>query len=203
MLSVVFLGGYSIWMYGYTVYECMDAHVCPFVFLCLFRFTTANADPAVNPTYMDHAASPAVNHPHNYGLYPPMWVYSNPLAAKLTWSQCFQKSVHVCARTHWFIPEQAAVQLNSTVTVKLSTFSQQFPALLSTSRGCTFVHLNDCSVANVTVIQPTAVSWLTLPLPNQWYILTPVTSVTIELEQGTGLFGIKPFNMMHITTRQE
>ena len=50
----------------------MNVWMLMYVPLCLFRFTTANADPAVNPTYMDHAASPAVNHPHNYGLYPPM-----------------------------------------------------------------------------------------------------------------------------------
>ncbi|KAL0992780.1 hypothetical protein UPYG_G00098300 [Umbra pygmaea] len=35
----------------------------------LFRFTTANPDPGANPTYMDHRASPAVNHPQNYGIY--------------------------------------------------------------------------------------------------------------------------------------
>uniref|UniRef100_A0A673N328 Signal transducer and activator of transcription 5B-like n=1 Tax=Sinocyclocheilus rhinocerous TaxID=307959 RepID=A0A673N328_9TELE len=38
----------------------------------LCKFTTPNPDPAANPTYMDHAASPAVNQPHAYGLYPPI-----------------------------------------------------------------------------------------------------------------------------------
>uniref|UniRef100_A0AAZ3SE76 Signal transducer and activator of transcription n=1 Tax=Oncorhynchus tshawytscha TaxID=74940 RepID=A0AAZ3SE76_ONCTS len=38
--------------------------------LCMF--TTTNPDPAANPTYMDHGASPVVSHPPNYGIYPPM-----------------------------------------------------------------------------------------------------------------------------------
>lgn len=46
--------------------------------LVVFRFATANPDPASgNPTYMDQGASPApVSHPHAYGIYPAMWVYN-------------------------------------------------------------------------------------------------------------------------------
>uniref|UniRef100_A0AAY5F0A1 Signal transducer and activator of transcription n=1 Tax=Electrophorus electricus TaxID=8005 RepID=A0AAY5F0A1_ELEEL len=36
------------------------------------QFATPNPDPAANPTYMDHAASPAVSHPQSYGMYQPM-----------------------------------------------------------------------------------------------------------------------------------
>uniref|UniRef100_A0AAQ5YPP7 Signal transducer and activator of transcription n=1 Tax=Amphiprion ocellaris TaxID=80972 RepID=A0AAQ5YPP7_AMPOC len=49
-------------------------YVCVCVCVCVCRFATVNPDPASgNPTYMDQGASPApVNHPHAYGIYPPM-----------------------------------------------------------------------------------------------------------------------------------
>lgn len=52
--------------------ELMDVAIDMCVCVCVFRFTTPNPDPAANPTYMDHAASPAVSHPQNYAIYQPM-----------------------------------------------------------------------------------------------------------------------------------
>uniref|UniRef100_A0AAR2KDX5 Signal transducer and activator of transcription n=1 Tax=Pygocentrus nattereri TaxID=42514 RepID=A0AAR2KDX5_PYGNA len=40
------------------------------ILVFVIMFATPNPDPAANPTYMDHAASPAVSHPSNYGIYP-------------------------------------------------------------------------------------------------------------------------------------
>uniref|UniRef100_A0A672RA13 Signal transducer and activator of transcription 3-like n=1 Tax=Sinocyclocheilus grahami TaxID=75366 RepID=A0A672RA13_SINGR len=52
--------------------KAVDGYVKPQIKQVVPEFTTPNPDPAANPTYMDHAASPAVNQPHAYGLYPPI-----------------------------------------------------------------------------------------------------------------------------------
>ncbi|KTG37841.1 hypothetical protein cypCar_00017494 [Cyprinus carpio] len=52
--------------------KAVDGYVKPQIKQVVPEFATPNPDPAANPTYMDHAASPAVNQPHAYGLYPPM-----------------------------------------------------------------------------------------------------------------------------------
>uniref|UniRef100_A0A671T9J2 Signal transducer and activator of transcription n=1 Tax=Sinocyclocheilus anshuiensis TaxID=1608454 RepID=A0A671T9J2_9TELE len=50
----------------------LDLYLSTYFSSFLTWFATPNPDPAANPTYMDHAASPAVNQPHAYGLYPPI-----------------------------------------------------------------------------------------------------------------------------------
>uniref|UniRef100_A0A671RDJ4 Signal transducer and activator of transcription n=1 Tax=Sinocyclocheilus anshuiensis TaxID=1608454 RepID=A0A671RDJ4_9TELE len=52
--------------------KAVDGYVKPQIKQVVPEFTTPNPDPAANPTYMDHAASPAVSQPHAYGLYPPI-----------------------------------------------------------------------------------------------------------------------------------
>ncbi|KAJ8284399.1 hypothetical protein COCON_G00032490 [Conger conger] len=53
--------------------KAVDGYVKPQIKQVVPEFTTASPDPSgANPTYMDHAASPSVSHPHNYGIYPPM-----------------------------------------------------------------------------------------------------------------------------------
>uniref|UniRef100_A0A671T6L2 Signal transducer and activator of transcription n=1 Tax=Sinocyclocheilus anshuiensis TaxID=1608454 RepID=A0A671T6L2_9TELE len=52
--------------------KAVDGYVKPQIKQVVPEFATPNPDPAANPTYMDHAASPAVNQPHAYGLYPPI-----------------------------------------------------------------------------------------------------------------------------------
>lgn len=54
--------------------KAVDGYVKPQIKQVVPDFATANPDPASgNQTYMDHGASPApVNHPHTYGIYPPM-----------------------------------------------------------------------------------------------------------------------------------
>uniref|UniRef100_A0A8B9LLX6 Signal transducer and activator of transcription n=1 Tax=Astyanax mexicanus TaxID=7994 RepID=A0A8B9LLX6_ASTMX len=50
--------------------KAVDGYVKPQIKQVVPEFATPNPDPAANPTYMDHAASPAVSHPSNYGIYP-------------------------------------------------------------------------------------------------------------------------------------
>uniref|UniRef100_A0AAY4CVH4 Signal transducer and activator of transcription n=1 Tax=Denticeps clupeoides TaxID=299321 RepID=A0AAY4CVH4_9TELE len=57
--------------YAPPLSKAVDGYVKPQIKQVVPEFTTANPDPAANPTYMD-PVSPAVSHPHNYGLYPPM-----------------------------------------------------------------------------------------------------------------------------------
>uniref|UniRef100_A0A3B4CBU2 Signal transducer and activator of transcription n=1 Tax=Pygocentrus nattereri TaxID=42514 RepID=A0A3B4CBU2_PYGNA len=52
--------------------KAVDGYVKPQIKQVVPEFATPNPDPAANPTYMDHAASPAVSHPSNYGIYPAM-----------------------------------------------------------------------------------------------------------------------------------
>ncbi|XP_043091272.1 signal transducer and activator of transcription 5A isoform X1 [Puntigrus tetrazona] len=52
--------------------KAVDGYVKPQIKQVVPEFATPNPDPAANPTYMDHAASPAVSQPHAYGLYPPI-----------------------------------------------------------------------------------------------------------------------------------
>ncbi|GAA6094317.1 signal transducer and activator of transcription 5A isoform X1, partial [Tachysurus ichikawai] len=52
--------------------KAVDGYVKPQIKQVVPEFTTPNPDPAANATYMDHAASPAVSHPQNYGIYPAM-----------------------------------------------------------------------------------------------------------------------------------
>ncbi|KAF7697896.1 hypothetical protein HF521_004406 [Silurus meridionalis] len=52
--------------------KAVDGYVKPQIKQVVPEFTAPNPDPAANPTYMDHAASPAVSHPQNYAIYPPM-----------------------------------------------------------------------------------------------------------------------------------
>uniref|UniRef100_A0A4W5MK09 Signal transducer and activator of transcription n=1 Tax=Hucho hucho TaxID=62062 RepID=A0A4W5MK09_9TELE len=52
--------------------KAVDGYVKPQIKQVVPEFTTTNPDPAANPTYMDHGASPVVSHPPNYGMYPPM-----------------------------------------------------------------------------------------------------------------------------------
>uniref|UniRef100_A0AAZ3QZL9 Signal transducer and activator of transcription n=2 Tax=Oncorhynchus TaxID=8016 RepID=A0AAZ3QZL9_ONCTS len=52
--------------------KAVDGYVKPQIKQVVPEFTTTNPDPAANPTYMDHGASPVVSHPPNYGIYPPM-----------------------------------------------------------------------------------------------------------------------------------
>nr|XP_029480189.1 signal transducer and activator of transcription 5B-like [Oncorhynchus nerka] len=52
--------------------KAVDGYVKPQIKQVVPEFTTTNPDPAANPTYMDHGASPVVSHPPNYGIYQPM-----------------------------------------------------------------------------------------------------------------------------------
>uniref|UniRef100_A0AAY5EFK7 Signal transducer and activator of transcription n=1 Tax=Electrophorus electricus TaxID=8005 RepID=A0AAY5EFK7_ELEEL len=52
--------------------KAVDGYVKPQIKQVVPEFATPNPDPAANPTYMDHAASPAVSHPQSYGMYQPM-----------------------------------------------------------------------------------------------------------------------------------
>ncbi|KPP68165.1 signal transducer and activator of transcription 5B-like, partial [Scleropages formosus] len=53
--------------------KAVDGYVKPQIRQVVPEFATANPDPSSgNPTYMDHAASPSVSHPHIYGIYPPI-----------------------------------------------------------------------------------------------------------------------------------
>ncbi|XP_066554522.1 signal transducer and activator of transcription 5B isoform X1 [Amia ocellicauda] len=52
--------------------KAVDGYVKPQIRQVVPEFTTAPPDPTGgNATYMDHAASPSVSHPHPYGIYPP------------------------------------------------------------------------------------------------------------------------------------
>ncbi|XP_015217367.1 signal transducer and activator of transcription 5B isoform X2 [Lepisosteus oculatus] len=49
----------------------VDGYVKPQIKQVVPEFATAPPDPSgANATYMDHAASPSVSHPHTYGIYP-------------------------------------------------------------------------------------------------------------------------------------
>uniref|UniRef100_A0A4W4E5C6 Signal transducer and activator of transcription n=1 Tax=Electrophorus electricus TaxID=8005 RepID=A0A4W4E5C6_ELEEL len=55
--------------------KAVDGYVKPQIKQVVPEFATPNPDPAANPTYMDHAASPAVSHPQSYGMYQnPCWL---------------------------------------------------------------------------------------------------------------------------------
>lgn len=80
------MGGCCFLFFFFSLCLCVDTFRDVYVLcslpkcgvLVIFRFATANPDPASgNPTYMDQGASPApVSHPHAYGIYPAMWVYN-------------------------------------------------------------------------------------------------------------------------------